>query len=411
MLRTSLMMVVVVLFISGSARPSLAHKIGDRIVTSQGTHLTIDDRVIDTVDRGTVLTVEGVEKKFLWVSNGRPGWLDDSFAIPLESGIEHFSEIIRKDPKDAGAYYCRGKIASAQGDQDAAIKDFDKSIEIESIASASYLGRANAWNAKGEFDRAIVDYNKALWLSGKQNTELGPKHAVIYNSRGAAHLAKGDQEKALEDFNAALKLDSKQPKTYFNRGNVWKAQEEYGKAIRDYDEALRLDPDYMAAYNNRGSAWFSKGDYDKALADYDEVLRRDAKNIKTRFNRASAWEAKGKHDEAIADFNTVRLLDPKFADAYSAIALIRATCSDSRIRNGNQAIAFATKACELTEWKNPSYLFVLAAAFAEDGQFEAAVKCQTDALEMAPKSQKFRYRERLNLYKSGKAFHELPKGE
>lgn len=396
----------VVLSLHAGAATSLAYQKGDRIVTTQPTLLTMSDKHIQDVERGSVLTVEGVDGNYLWVNNGQAGWLEDKVAIPLDRGIAHFSELIRKDPKDGGAHFCRGKILSALGDQDAALKDFDKSP----VAAATYLARANAWNAKQDYEHAIEDYEKALWFCKKENAELGPRHAQIYNCRGAAYLAHGDQDKALADFDEALKLNDTDPTIYFNRGNVWKAREEYAKAIRDYDRALRLDANYLAAYNNRGSVWFSKEDYDKALADYDQVLQRDPKNLKARYNRANAWEAKGKYEEAVADFNTIRLLDPKFADAYVGIARILATCSDSRIRNGNQAIGFASKACELSGWKNPAHLFVLASAFAEDGQFAAAVKCQTDALELAPRNQKFRYRQRLDLYKSGKAFHELPKG-
>lgn len=411
MLRALSIIVAVLLSIHAGASSTLAYEKGDRIVTTQFTKLTISDKLIQEVARGAVLTVAGVDGNYLWVNDGQWGWLDGTTAIPLDRGIEHFSELIRKDSKDGGAYFCRGKIYSVLGDQDAAIKDFDKSP----VGAATYLARANAWNAKKDYDRAILDYEKALWFSQKESeqekTDLGRRHALIHNCRGASYLAKGEQDKALEDFEAALKLNDSDPAIYFNRGNVWKAREEYDKAIRDYDKALRLEPEYLAAYNNRGSAWQAKEDYDKAMADYDQVLRRDTKNIRARYNRAGAWEAKGKYEEAIADFNTVRLLDPKFVDAYIGIARIRATCSESKLRNGNQAIGFATKACEMSGWKNASHLFVLAAAFAEDGQFAAAVKCQADALELAPKNQKFRYGERLNLYKSGKAYHELPRGE
>ena len=51
-----------------------------------------------------------------------------------------------------------------------------------------------------------------------------------------------------------------------------------------------------------------------------------------------------------------------------------ATCRDANSRNGARAIASSTKACELTDWKDAFCLTTLAAAQAETGDFEAALR-------------------------------------
>ena len=50
-------------------------------------------------------------------------------------------------------------------------------------------------------------------------------------------------------------------------------------------------------------------------------------------------------------------------------------------RDGKRAVAVATKLGELTEWKNPDALDTMAAAYAEAGQFDDAVKWEKKAME------------------------------
>lgn len=54
-----------------------------------------------------------------------------------------------------------------------------------------------------------------------------------------------------------------------------------------------------------------------------------------------------------------------------------------RYRDSRRAVEVATEACELTEWSQANYLETLADAYAADGDFEAAVRWQTKANELA----------------------------
>ena len=91
----------------------------------------------------------------------------------------------------------------------------------------------------------------------------------------------------------------------------------------------------------------------------------------------------------------------------SDLAWLRATCPDASYRDGKQAVTGATKACELSEWKNANAVDTLAAAYAETGQFDKAVEWQQKAIDLAPKEDtKEKGRRRLELYKAGKPYRE-----
>jgi Tfp pilus assembly protein PilF len=103
-------------------------------------------------------------------------------------------------------------------------------------------------------------------------------------------------------------------------------------------------------------------------------------------------------EKSVADLDTARKLDSKAVDAWNNLAWIRATCPDEKFRNGAEAVEFATQACELTEWKNHAQLSTLAAAYAESGDFDSAVRWQEECIKLAPPEAAADFKEALELY-------------
>jgi tetratricopeptide (TPR) repeat protein len=115
-----------------------------------------------------------------------------------------------------------------------------------------------------------------------------------------------------------------------------------------------------------------------------------------------------RYDKAIADLDKALALEPENPDALNGCAWFRATCPDASYRDGTKALKTATKACELTGWKQPGLLDTLAAAHAESGDFATAVKCQAKAIELETEAREVaEFKTRLNLYKDKKPFREL----
>ena len=76
-------------------------------------------------------------------------------------------------------------------------------------------------------------------------------------------------------------------------------------------------------------------------------------------------------------------------------------------RDQRQAVESATRACELTGWKEAGYLDTLAAAYADAGDFDAAVKWQTKASSLYSNTEdKITGEARLNLYRERKPYRE-----
>jgi hypothetical protein len=113
----------------------------------------------------------------------------------------------------------------------------------------------------------------------------------------------------------------------------------------------------------------------------------------------------------IADYEAAAALSPDRSSLFSDLGWLLASCPAVELRNGPQALVHATRACELTGWKDHQSITVLAALYAKLGNFPMAVKWQQEALSLlSPQDRPRRqtnYQSRLNRYQAGEAYDRL----
>ncbi len=263
------------------------------------------------------------------------------------------------------------------------------------ITPKSVFDEGVAWAGKGDYDRAIKAFNKVL--------KMDSLYTGAYFYRAQMWEEKRNPKKAISDYTKVLKLNPDLERAYNYRGNAWQMRGKFDKAIADYTKVVELNPNHSEAYHNRGNAWGKKGDYEKAIADFTKAMELSPGEAAIYDNRGSAWRKKGDYGRAIKDYVRALEANPDFAVTYNNLAWLLATCPVPEYRSGIKALRLAQKALELTP--DASILDTLAAAYAEVGKFEDAVRVMQRIITMMGNGDAENlsiYKKHLNAYKEGK---------
>ncbi len=123
----------------------------------------------------------------------------------MDPSNKELQELIQLDPRPwldylrPGVVYLeRGKAYLQIDDNDRAIADFTKVIQLDPEGADAYNHRGVAYGNKDDFVRAIADFDTAI--------QLNPVLRNVYNNRGLAFSRIGDEARAQADFEKEKQL-------------------------------------------------------------------------------------------------------------------------------------------------------------------------------------------------------------
>lgn len=295
----------------------------------------------------------------------------------FDEALKLIQRIIDANPKIAAGYNARARIKVLQGDEAGGLEDLNKAIEVQPEDVASLLLRARYYYGKKEIDKAKADVDAALKL------RPGLVAGLLMQTELAAQ--QGKYEEAIENMRMMSAADPNNPLYKLQMAQLYSADKRPRQAIKVADELVENEEARASALRIRGDAYLSIG----------------------------------KHAEAVADLEAALKADPKNSGVLNNLAWVLATSPDDNVRNGKRAIELATKACEETEFKRPHIISTLAAAYAEAGDFDNAVKYSTQAVEMSETEEENKpdeevqsqLKKELEGYKAKKPFRERQETE
>jgi len=323
----------------------------------------------------------------------------------VNEAIMRFQKAVAIRPNFAEAHNNLGNSLLQQGHVDEAITQFQQAVAIRPDLAQLHSTLADALLQKGRVDEAIIQLQKTL--------ELHSEDDQAHFNLGIALRQQGQKDAAILQFQKAVAIRPEFAEAQNDLGYSLLQQGRADEAVTHLQKALQIRPDYAQAHYNLGHALLQKGQVDEAILQFQKLLALQPESAEAHSHLGHALLQTGRVDEAILQFQKALAIQPDFVEARTDLAGIAwrlATSPSPALRNGAKAMELARQTDQLAGGNNPMMAAILAAAYAEAGQFDQAVSAAGRALQLAAAQHNTAMvaaiQAQLNRYKVGSPFRE-----
>jgi len=288
-----------------------------------------------------------------------------------------YTATLQKNPGCWMAHYNLGIVLGEQGEAEQAIDHYRRAVDLRPDYAEAHYNLGRLLVEQGQFDDAIAHYEKAA--------AINPADAEAQNNLGVTLFGIGRAEDAIAHYQKALEIRPDYAEASCNLASALIAKGDFDGAIVRYTACLAAIPDQEEARYNLANALLRKGRIDEAIIQYQKVLQVHPDSADAHANLGSAWLAKRRVRDAMTEYTKALQISPENLAALSNLAWLLATSADPSLRNGSEAVRLAERADSASSRsdQHPTVLRILAAAYAEAGQFADAKETARQALKAA----------------------------
>jgi len=315
------------------------------------------------------------------------------------------------------AYVGLAKISIAQNDLDSAYINLNKALEIAPAFRETHVLLADVYRRKGEISKAESEFKIIEQLPDKLDLKDPFYNQMVDEGvssfwrqvRGDNYLQSGQLEKAEIEFRKVTEIKS-HASFNNNLGNVYQKQKKYDLAAEQYQLALELDSVNIDALNNLGVVYFQTGKMEKAISLVKRSLKLNPNSKDGYLNLGTFYKLQNNRSESVKCFKQGMELAPDDLRFAYQLAWLFSSAPEKKLRNGEEALRLAKLIFENKDIDMSSKFDLVAAALAENGQFEKAREMAAQAHQSAVKSGKRQLApaifKRIKLYKMNKPYRE-----
>jgi tetratricopeptide (TPR) repeat protein len=340
----------------------------------------------------------------------------------LQAAWVVYRQVQADEPTNVKAIALGASMLYRLGETEKAASEYERALTLDPDNSLALNGLGALAAQGGDYNAAIRHFVKGAKAEAERDS---PDHVLlgeVYRNWALALARKGDLAEAAEKLRQALKANPEDSVAHRELGDIAAQLGNLAESRKELEQAVALNPKDSAAWLSLAVMAANAGKTEEAL----EALRGvDTANLAHRFRGAMVLEYLGRLQEAesayadligrltkkedpelravahlrlgnlrirrgevaagAADFQMALQIDPKLADAANNLAWLKATCPDPAMRNGQEAVRLAERACSLLAEEQPGYLDTLAAAYARQEEWDRAVATADRAESLARK--------------------------
>ena len=288
----------------------------------------------------------------------------------LDAAISLYQRSIELNPNFSWSYHRLGDAFSQQEKWEEAVFAYQRSIELNPNFSWSYYNLGNALAALGQFAGAIPAYSRAIFLD--------PNFSWSYYKLGVALRQEGRRDEAISAYFQAIKHELDSPEVY-----IFFAEE-----VRRYFSEKSAEFKFLKIARDDGEVCLKiaknlakNSDLKAATIFYNLALKIQPENVEARAGLNQIQQRKNRLEQELNLCYRATKSYPHSHEAYYKLGVIL-----SQQQRWDEAILAYLKAIELQP-ETPTWAYQgLWKVLTEWGQLEAAESIYRRAVEQNPHS-------------------------
>lgn len=202
-----------------------------------------------------------------------------------------------------------GEIYSALGDDQKAMLNLEKAIEVDPRYEPAYTALEPIYNRKGRGE----DFLQLVENATKKNPDLDWARAKLVER----YLALGRYDEVIEHAAKAVELRPDDPKAYEQLASAQRSKGEFAKAYENIRKAIALNPQRQAAHITLANTLFDQKQYRQAITDFEALIKQQTKESSVLFAlMGDAYRQDKSFPKAYEYARKAIALSPKYSYAH-----------------------------------------------------------------------------------------------